>query len=102
MDISQDKIFTIEANYPTDTQKQCYEMFDTWLKSNNSACWCDFVQALNIVRRDDIAENVTTYLKRRSESSTVAVALPGTEYRQCCKPYPVFGAVYHRLATYPN
>ena len=69
--ISQDKISMIEANHPTDTKRKCYEMFETWLQLNTSPCWCDFIQALHIVGRNDIAEHITTtHLKQPSESST--------------------------------
>ena len=78
LNISQDRISTIEASYSTDAQKQRLEMFNTWLQSNSSACWCDFVQALNTVGRDDIAEKVTTtHLKQHPESSTEAASLTG-------------------------
>ena len=73
--ISEDKISVIEANHPTNVSDKCYDMFNIWLQSRISPCWCHFAQALNTVELNGIAkEVVTTRLKQHSDSTNVAAS----------------------------
>ena len=71
--ISDCTISVIEANHPNNVKHKCYEMFNTWLQSQISPCWCHFAQALINVGLNGIAkEVVTVHLKQQSDSMSVA------------------------------
>ena len=54
---------------------KCRKMFNTWLQSSSSPCWCHFTQALHKVGLHNVAEEVTLkYLKPHSENITAATS----------------------------
>ena len=84
--ISEYTISVIDVNHSIDVNNKCYEMFNTWLQSSISPCWCHFAQALNTVGLNGIAEEVVTvHMKQHSDSvnvaasSTVSINLVGNE-----------------------
>ena len=62
--VHQSRIGIIDINNVNDEKKKCYDMFEYWLQTNPSACWCYFRKALIAVNRHDLAEKVTEHLKR--------------------------------------
>ena len=75
LEISEHIVSVIEVNNSTNVEKACYKMFNTWLQSSVSPCWCHFAQALNTVGLDGIAEEVITiHLKQYSDSMNVAAS----------------------------
>ena len=61
-------ISMIEANHSTDVKNKCYDMFNKWLQSKISPCWCHFAQALSTVGLNGIAKEVITmHLNQHSD-----------------------------------
>ena len=75
LEISEDTLSVIVANNPNNVNKACYEMFNTWLQSSVSPCWCHFAQALYTIGLHGIAEDIiTVHLKQYSDSMNVAAS----------------------------
>ena len=73
--IPEHKISVIEVNHSTDVSDKCYNMFNIWLQSRISPCWCHFAQALNTVGLNGIAKEVITKrLNQHSDSTNVAAS----------------------------
>ena len=45
LEIPEDKVSTIDTNYPI-LEDKCHYMFKTWLETTISACWCHLIKAL--------------------------------------------------------
>ena len=69
--ICEHKIATIDIDC-NKVKSKCYEMFNTWLQSDSSPCWCHFIQALHTVELHNLAEETATkYLKYCSERISI-------------------------------
>ena len=63
--IPDHKISTIDINHPNDVESKCYDMFNAWLQTTSSPCWCHFLQALcaHDVGMQKVAEEVKAHFK---------------------------------------
>ena len=72
---SSGKIDVINIDCRDSVESKCRKMFDTWLKSSSSPCWCHFIQALHKVGLHNIAKEVTLkHLKHQSENISAATS----------------------------
>ena len=75
MKVSSGKIDIINIDCKDSVESKCRKMFDTWLQSSSSPCWCHFIQALHEVGLHNIAEEVTLkHLKHHSENISAATS----------------------------
>ena len=73
--ISAHRIDIINIDFKDSVELKCYEMFKTWLQSDDSSCWCHFAQALRTAGSHKIADEVATrHLKQCSKSISAAVS----------------------------
>ena len=63
MDIPEHVISTIDVNHPNNVERKCYEMFNTWLKTAKTRCWCQFLRSLKEVGLHNVAEEAKLHLK---------------------------------------
>ena len=67
--VSVDTIDVINIDCKDRVEAKCRKMFQNWLQSSSSPCWCHFIKALYKVKLCDIAEEVTRKcLKHHSKS----------------------------------
>ena len=69
LSITEQRIVIIDHNYQC-VEKKCFEMFKIWLQISVNPCWCQFIQALYVVRLDNVAEKAKRHLTL-TESSKV-------------------------------
>ena len=62
LNIPIQKISIIDNNHSF-VKEKCYEMFNTWLQSTTTPCWCHFIQALYAVGLYSVAEEAKIHLE---------------------------------------
>ena len=71
--IPKDKVSTIDYNN-LDVEDNCYHMFDTWLDTTTSACWCQLIKALcaRDVGLQRVANEMKEHIMYDSASTTLS------------------------------
>ena len=80
LDIPQHTISVIDVNHPNNVEKKCLEMFNTWLQTAKSPCWCQFLRALYTeeVGLYNVAEEAKNHLKFNNKNGVSSDANEGT------------------------
>ena len=65
-----DRISVIKIDHPF-VKDKCYAMFNAWLQSTKTPCWCRFIRALYDVKLVSVAEEVSKLHLQFIESSGI-------------------------------
>ena len=70
LNIPQHKISVIDINHPNSVEGKCLKMFNMWLQTAKSPCWCHFLRALctEEVGLYNVAEEAKIHLKFNIEN----------------------------------